>query len=303
MSLIHCHDCKKDFVCITVSTSRIANNVDIECEYCHSTCTEILAEDEFMRSGNAVNTGEIVSILRQEYDNIMNMWNEDEGTDSEVIDPTELNQTDTELEEPSSGPTSETPEEDSEHHHYRSVHQHSVIWDGILRYILHSGGEVIDNISMIIRTIDPEEHNSENHNCEIDSSGLEEHSLHNNRHIFVIAILDLLHQEMEIPVGPIPASKDFIKNIPKFRLKSEDIKNMSEEKCAICYEEFKNGKTCMKLPCNHVYHSICIKKWFKEKNTCPACRSKVPTDNRDYNMYHKISDQFKISRDITNYNG
>ena len=71
MSLVHCHNCKKDFVCTTVINS--ANNIDIKCEHCHSTCIEILAEDEFMRSINTVNTDKIVSILRQEYDNIMNM--------------------------------------------------------------------------------------------------------------------------------------------------------------------------------------------------------------------------------------
>jgi len=44
--------------------------------------------------------------------------------------------------------------------------------------------------------------------------------------------------------------------------------------CTICYEEIERGKEqLLHCNCNHPYHKTCIKKWFKEKNTCPTCRN------------------------------
>ena len=270
MSLVHCRDCKKDFIWATT----LINNENIKCEYCHGTYIEICIYDDFAK--NTVDTGEIVYILKQEYNNIMNIWDEDS---KEIINSVTFDQTD--------------------ESHVKNIDSREAIWNNILGYILDSDGEVIDNILKIIQTIDPDRHNKKYRTDE----NAKLICLRNHKHIFVIAVLDLLHQEMKIPIGPIPASKDFIKKISKFRLKSDDIKNMSEEKCAVCLMKFENGKTCMKLPCTHMYHSRCIKPWLKKNNTCPNCRSKLPTDNRDYNMYHKISAQFKIPRDVTNYNG
>jgi len=32
--------------------------------------------------------------------------------------------------------------------------------------------------------------------------------------------------------------------------------------------------------CGHAFHTKCIKEWFKERNTCPMCRSEL-NDNHD----------------------
>ena len=44
--------------------------------------------------------------------------------------------------------------------------------------------------------------------------------------------------------------------------------------CSICMEnKEENGN---KLPCGHIFHSHCIKKWLcEEKVTCPVCRQDV----------------------------
>ena len=33
----------------------------------------------------------------------------------------------------------------------------------------------------------------------------------------------------------------------------------------------------MITPCDHVYHTVCLEKWMKQKNECPYCKTKIPT--------------------------
>lgn len=38
----------------------------------------------------------------------------------------------------------------------------------------------------------------------------------------------------------------------------------------------KTLKKCMKTPCNHFYHGICLKQWMDQKMECPSCRATLP---------------------------
>lgn len=49
--------------------------------------------------------------------------------------------------------------------------------------------------------------------------------------------------------------------------------------CAICKEEMKAGRDVCKLPCNHLFHWMCILPWLRKRNTCPCCRRRLPTDD------------------------
>jgi hypothetical protein len=43
--------------------------------------------------------------------------------------------------------------------------------------------------------------------------------------------------------------------------------------CSICLIELNNKKRIVsRLKCNHLFHKMCIKKWFKQTKTCPICR-------------------------------
>ena len=42
--------------------------------------------------------------------------------------------------------------------------------------------------------------------------------------------------------------------------------------CAICQEDWENDEVVRKLPCNHVFHIMCIDRWFASNNVCPICR-------------------------------
>ena len=60
----------------------------------------------------------------------------------------------------------------------------------------------------------------------------------------------------------------------------EDITKLNDEskKCVICLEEFENNNLINTLPCAHIFHSECLKKWVSNKPSCPTCRLNL----RDY---------------------
>ena len=68
---------------------------------------------------------------------------------------------------------------------------------------------------------------------------------------------------------------NIIETYPTSKIKN--INNLSEDKkkCLICLENFQIGENSITLPCIHIFHSECIKKWMKSKNACPICKSKI----------------------------
>ncbi|KAG1681993.1 E3 ubiquitin-protein ligase synoviolin A [Nymphon striatum] len=44
--------------------------------------------------------------------------------------------------------------------------------------------------------------------------------------------------------------------------------------CIICREEMITG-TSKKLPCNHIFHTSCLRSWFQRQQTCPTCRMNI----------------------------
>ncbi|CAG5125682.1 unnamed protein product, partial [Candidula unifasciata] len=43
--------------------------------------------------------------------------------------------------------------------------------------------------------------------------------------------------------------------------------------CIICREEMTTG--CKRLPCNHIFHTSCLRSWFQRQQSCPTCRLEV----------------------------
>ncbi|XP_073138854.1 uncharacterized protein [Henckelia pumila] len=48
-----------------------------------------------------------------------------------------------------------------------------------------------------------------------------------------------------------------------------------DEICSICLEDF--GCEILSMPCSHIFHEDCIKKWLKSSHYCPICRFEMPT--------------------------
>lgn len=49
--------------------------------------------------------------------------------------------------------------------------------------------------------------------------------------------------------------------------------------CVICKEEMNEGRDACQLPCEHLFHWLCILPWLRKRNTCPCCRFQLPTDD------------------------
>ncbi|XP_054758151.2 E3 ubiquitin-protein ligase synoviolin A-like [Lytechinus pictus] len=64
---------------------------------------------------------------------------------------------------------------------------------------------------------------------------------------------------------------------------AEDLAN-TDSICIICREDMVAAEpgapaggsgSCKKLPCNHIFHSSCLRSWFQRQQTCPTCRMDV----------------------------
>lgn len=54
----------------------------------------------------------------------------------------------------------------------------------------------------------------------------------------------------------------------------------TESMCPICLEEFdeENGEVFIVPGCEHKFHESCLRRWKKEKATCPSCRGIMPEE-------------------------
>lgn len=46
-----------------------------------------------------------------------------------------------------------------------------------------------------------------------------------------------------------------------------------DSSCIICREELNWASK--KLPCNHIFHTACLRAWFQRQQTCPTCRYSI----------------------------
>ena len=51
------------------------------------------------------------------------------------------------------------------------------------------------------------------------------------------------------------------------------VKQRHTDKCSLCLTDFKLDESTSNTPCNHLFHTRCLTKWFEKKKTCPRCRN------------------------------
>ena len=51
-----------------------------------------------------------------------------------------------------------------------------------------------------------------------------------------------------------------------------EIKQIEDDTCSICLENYNEKDLCRVLDCGHVFHQKCCDDWLKTKDTCPYCR-------------------------------
>ena len=69
--------------------------------------------------------------------------------------------------------------------------------------------------------------------------------------------------------------EETIQNYPVSKIKNVNELSENKRNCMICLDEFKNGQKSINLPCAHIFHSECIKKWMKREKFCPLCKNKM----------------------------
>uniref|UniRef100_K3WJK4 RING-type E3 ubiquitin transferase n=1 Tax=Globisporangium ultimum (strain ATCC 200006 / CBS 805.95 / DAOM BR144) TaxID=431595 RepID=K3WJK4_GLOUD len=65
----------------------------------------------------------------------------------------------------------------------------------------------------------------------------------------------------------------------RFPNPTEEELQETDRTCIICREEMAS-EACKKLPCSHIFHIDCLKMWVQRQQTCPTCRSTIPTGPR-----------------------
>ena len=64
------------------------------------------------------------------------------------------------------------------------------------------------------------------------------------------------------------------------KINDESFVKNENKNCAICLDDYKIGDKITYLPCFHLYHSKCIKKWLKCSKKCPLCKKVVKLKNK-----------------------
>mmetsp|Transcript_69596 Transcript_69596/g.201709 ORF Transcript_69596/g.201709 Transcript_69596/m.201709 type:complete len:254 (+) Transcript_69596:88-849(+) len=77
--------------------------------------------------------------------------------------------------------------------------------------------------------------------------------------------------------GHPPTSRRFLREWPRITVTSHDLDHNAE--CAVCLARFSPDDVAMRLPCGHMYHSVCVKVWLQMSHLCPVCRFELPTDD------------------------
>jgi len=85
-------------------------------------------------------------------------------------------------------------------------------------------------------------------------------------------------------ITQIPKLNNNVRNkIEKHTLKfSYNVSTHKHQRCVLCMDDFKNGDTCLKLPCGHVFHKAEAEKYLYSKQQCPLCRQHITTCNHEH---------------------
>ncbi|XP_060570412.1 RING finger protein 122-like [Ruditapes philippinarum] len=55
-------------------------------------------------------------------------------------------------------------------------------------------------------------------------------------------------------------------------------KNLRNDTCPVCLDEFLSKEKIAICTCHHVFHSKCLLEWLRHKNNCPMCKAPVRKD-------------------------
>ncbi|KAL4310706.1 hypothetical protein GQ457_01G029440 [Hibiscus cannabinus] len=68
--------------------------------------------------------------------------------------------------------------------------------------------------------------------------------------------------------GMVRATESSVKNMVK----------VEDGDCMVCLEELRVGFEASQMPCSHIFHAHCIRRWLNQSHYCPICRFQMPTN-------------------------
>lgn len=74
-------------------------------------------------------------------------------------------------------------------------------------------------------------------------------------------------------------ANEILRYIPNSIITEEKNKNDNNYKCVICLNEFKIGDKVCTIPCLHIFHIDCLKKWIIMNRWCPICKFDFSLDS------------------------
>ena len=79
-----------------------------------------------------------------------------------------------------------------------------------------------------------------------------------------------------------PTAREFIQNLKQTSfiefMRNKKNNEYTNNKCAVCTEEFEKNEKVSCLDCQHIFHSECLMPWLEIQNTCPNCRYLLPKE-------------------------
>ena len=90
-----------------------------------------------------------------------------------------------------------------------------------------------------------------------------------------------MFQQRERENEGTPTPKTVLENLKKFDMSKEYCKKnddkLEQPNCCVCLTDIEMKMSTVLLPCGHMFHDQCIKKWLEQHNTCPLCRFELKT--------------------------
>ncbi|KAL6505590.1 hypothetical protein OROHE_022969 [Orobanche hederae] len=93
----------------------------------------------------------------------------------------------------------------------------------------------------------------------------------NMRILVISSAIQRSIQEDEDRGRMVPAVESSIESLEKKMVMDAGIS------CSVCLEDICGGCEGLFMPCLHVFHGDCIKKWLRTSHYCPVCRFEMPT--------------------------
>ncbi|KAJ6239600.1 e3 ubiquitin-protein ligase ring1-like [Anaeramoeba flamelloides] len=82
--------------------------------------------------------------------------------------------------------------------------------------------------------------------------------------------------------GSPPTDKDALSKLKRFSADQEFVDK--KETCPICFDDYQLEDKVIKLTCNHQFHENCCTTWLKEHSTCPTCRTRLPSVDKEFDV-------------------